>query len=241
MTHPGWRSFYWSLCGWLASAAHAQDPRAIVEQTRKVYAEMQTYQDVGAQMRDGPIQRAYPRDSRRSFQTIFDRRAGYAFAFREEEEIRGRPWILLKLAWRNSEGSFSFLGHPGERRGGPVTERSSSEALSGLFAVTGCASNHLLSLLDSSLRYRGITPLAGNSFDYLGAELLEGIDCHRIRTHVAGSSTELWIGKSDFLIRQIHEFFAGTRTENRYYDIRINEPISSALLRIDPQALTGAE
>lgn len=69
----------------------------------------------------------------------------------------------------------------------------------------------------------------------LGEEGFEGIDCYRIQGGGRGGREfELWIGKSDHLIRKIQTTYSGSSTEEIHRGIMINQPISPEQLTFMP-------
>jgi len=69
----------------------------------------------------------------------------------------------------------------------------------------------------------------------LGEEVFEQADCYRIQGGGKGERQfEIWLGKSDYLIRKIRTTYPGFSSEEIHRGIAINEPTSPDMLSFTP-------
>ena len=68
-----------------------------------------------------------------------------------------------------------------------------------------------------------------------GEEVFEGTDCYRVRGDWQGDTYEVWIGKSDHLVRKIFATYADHQLEEIHREIAINEPIALGTFRFAPE------
>ena len=68
-----------------------------------------------------------------------------------------------------------------------------------------------------------------------GAELLEGVECDRIRGDFHGDPYELWIGKTDPLVRKIVASYRGSQMEEIHREVLVNQPIAPLLFKFEPE------
>lgn len=102
---------------------------------------------------------------------------------------------------------------------------------SGMF---GAYAYHVPTLLDenygSGTRLHEIA-----SPELVGEETFEDIACVRVRGSWHGDDYELWIGKSDHLIHKLHAESSDHALEEIHREIRIDQPIPSAVFRFAPE------
>jgi len=114
----------------------------------------------------------------------------------------------------------------------PVTMRSKVQlAGSKMF---GTYAYHIPTLLEAS--YGGPHRLHQLEQPTLvGEENFEGVECYRIRGDWQGDPYEVWLGKTDFLVRKITAYYKGYGMEEIHRDIAINEVISKETFEFAPE------
>jgi outer membrane lipoprotein-sorting protein len=102
---------------------------------------------------------------------------------------------------------------------------------SGLF---GAYAYHIPSLLDPSYgarkRLHELTSVV-----VLADEAFEGVDCHHLRGKWEGDDYEIWMGRSDHLVRRIVAKYADHQLEEIHRDIVIDQPIPKEDFRFSPE------
>ena len=98
----------------------------------------------------------------------------------------------------------------------------------------GTYAYHVPTLLEAS--YGGKKRLHEmDSATLAGEEAVDGVDCYRIRGTFHGDPYELWLGKSDYLVRKIVATYAGNQMEEIHRDVAVGIPIAPAVFKFAPE------
>lgn len=116
--------------------------------------------------------------------------------------------------------------------GKAVTTRPKVQlAGSGMF---GTYAYHIPTLLQPS--YGGHRRLHELSTPTLaGEEVFEGVDCHRIKGLWQSGTYEVWLGKTDHLVRKVVATHTDHQVEEIHREIAINQPIPPEVFRFAPE------
>jgi len=138
-----------------------------------------------------------------------------------------------RVVWSNGKNAFTYWEPDRYEK-----EKYLGLAIAGATGVSS-GSAHTVSrlLLEDEVNGFSVTDLNGTSL--LGEELFEGVLCYHIKgAHPDGQFYELWIGKSDLLLRKVREESKDSNTVRTEEEIRrnihVNEPIANALFDYKP-------
>lgn len=201
------------------------------------YASCSSYQDTGV------VETTYDettsgRIEKKPFKTYFQRPALFRFEWIDYSPYKnGR----VNIVWSNGKDTFTYWE--------PDRYEKDESLVMGIAGATGVSSGaaHTLSrlLMEEIMSGFALTDLTDLSI--VGSEQFEGELCYRINgKHPSGSVFELWIGKSDYLVRKLRtrskfESFS-TLEEEIHRNIKINAPIASSVFNFKPPiALTPRE
>ena len=115
-----------------------------------------------------------------------------------------------------------------------ATSRDVSAVIAQFTGVSGRAVHNIPSLLQANFGgqeylYRISSP------QVLGEDVFEQTDCYRIQGKGRGERLlELWIGKSDYLIRKVQTTYSDFSSEEIHRGIAINQPVSPLMLSFTP-------
>ena len=114
----------------------------------------------------------------------------------------------------------------------PVTMRAKVQlAGSKMF---GTYAYHIPTLLESSYGGpRRLHQLEGSTL--AGEETFEGVECYRIRGDWQGDPYEIWLGKTDFLVRKITATYKGYAMEEIHREIMVNQSIPKETFQFAPE------
>ncbi|HSH39911.1 MAG TPA: DUF2092 domain-containing protein [Chthoniobacterales bacterium] len=98
----------------------------------------------------------------------------------------------------------------------------------------GTYAYHVPTLLEAS--YGGKKRLHElGSATMAGEENVEGVDCFRIRGEFHRDPYELWVGKSDQLIRKVVATYAGNQMEEVHRNVAVDTPIAAEIFNFAPE------
>ena len=98
----------------------------------------------------------------------------------------------------------------------------------------GTYAYHVPTLLEAS--YGGSKRIHElSSPELAGEETLDGVECHRIRGQFHGDPYELWLGKSDHLLRKVVATYAGNQMEETHREVTVNAPIPPQMFQFAPE------
>lgn len=144
-----------------------------------------------------------------------------------------------RVVWSNGQDAFSYW----------EPDRYEKKEYLGL-AIAGATgvsrgSSHTVSrlLLTDEVSGFRVTDLEDTSL--LGEEIFEGVLCYHIKgTHPHGGFYELWIGKSDRLLRKVRQETRDsdktTTQEEIRRNIHVNQPIANAVFDYKPPIVYAA-
>jgi len=214
-------------------AAQTETAATIVERMLKAYADAASYQDEGVTLSRNP---AKPEPDEIVFATYFRRQDYFRFDW-----TRHHPYPPLRhlktyaVVWSDAAGSHSFRKPPSSTGPGLPSELKDVEnmgmAIAGATGVSHGAAHHVLRLLSSKVGGFSLGQLESPTL--VGTEEIEGTPCYHLTGNHrrGGSPYELWVGKTDYLIRKIsrQNGASGNLQEETRRNIRINQPIPDSV------------
>jgi outer membrane lipoprotein-sorting protein len=201
------------------------------------YAGCSSYQDTGV-VETTFDETTSGRIEKKPFKTYFQRPTLFRFEWIDYSPYKdGR----LNIVWSNGKEAFTYWQPDRYEK-----EESLSMGIAGATGISSGAAHTLSRLLmEDIMSGFALTDLTDLSI--VGSEQFEGEWCYRISgKHPSGSLYELWIGKSDYLVRKLRrrskfENFS-TLEEEIHRDIKINVPIARSVFNFKPPiALTPRE
>ena len=137
-----------------------------------------------------------------------------------------------KIIWFNGKDAFSYWEPDIYEK-----EKTPGLAIAGATGISYGAVHTVLDLLIPEERGGSILKRL-TSVSLLGEELFEGTPCYRIKATLDDDLVELWIGKSDFLLRKFRQeakFRDGLRiTEEIRRKIQVDQSIPEAIFNYKP-------
>ncbi len=173
-------------------AGDSLSPFQIMEKTREKYASLISYSDEGqvvATLNDATINT--------SFTTRLARTNFYMIGWQQNvESFYSTNYSQAQAVWSSGCGNFLDTGM------GPQNEETREIALSKARENSGGAA---LTIPRAFFDIPWGDPLGDSWFaqDRETDEIVGGVDCYVVSTEIPGRSRTVWIGKQDFLIRQI--------------------------------------
>jgi outer membrane lipoprotein-sorting protein len=206
--------------------------RLLLDQMAEKYSRLVSYQD------DGVVITTYDEETggrieKLPFKTSFKRPNLFRFEWTD--------YFLSKLGkrrvvWSNGKDAFTYWEPDRYEK-----EKYLGLAIAGATGISG-GSAHTVPrlLLADEVSGLSVTDLKGISL--LGEEVFEGMPCYHIKgAHPHGEGFyELWIGKSDLLLRRVRQETKDsdskkvTTEEEIRRNIHVNEPIANALFDYKP-------
>jgi outer membrane lipoprotein-sorting protein len=186
------------------------------------YLNAKSYQDTGfVQIRSGKPSATKNRILN-TFSTFFARPESYRFQWRTDEEA-DNGW---KVIWTTGN-FFSTLNVNGERE----LEMDRGTTIAKSAAVTRGASQTVAALLSGTVR--GFRLSSMTQVTLIKKEIFDGENCYVLRGHhPLGFSIDVWISKSDFLIRKIRQMNGdGSFQEEVRQNIKLDVPIPQSIFQ----------
>jgi hypothetical protein len=114
------------------------------------------------------------------------------------------------------------------------TSRDVTTAIAGFTGISRRSVHNIPSLLQTNFGWQEFLNMI-SSPKVLGEETFEEIDCFRIQGEGRGERRfEIWIGKSDYLIRRVRTTYPNFCSDEIHRGIAINQPISPDMLSFAP-------
>jgi hypothetical protein len=122
-----------------------------------------------------------------------------------------------------------------------VTRHDVTSTIAQFTGTSGRSAHNIPSLLQKNFGWQEyLYDIASPSV--LGEEVFEHVDCYRVQGAGHGERRfELWIGKSDYLIRKIKTTYSDFSNEEVHEGIEINQPIPPEMLAFSPPPPVAAE
>jgi outer membrane lipoprotein-sorting protein len=118
-----------------------------------------------------------------------------------------------KIIWSNGKDAFTYLEPDRYEK-----EEALSLAVAGATGISSGTVNTVLEMLRPN-EFGWWNPKTWKDLSLSGEELFEGVSCYRLKAKDGDDLVELWVGKSDFLLRKLRE-------ESEFGDgLRIKEEI----------------
>ena len=100
--------------------------------------------------------------------------------------------------------------------------------------MLGTYSYHVPTLLEAS--YGGRKRIHELSSPKLGGEeKIDGVDCMRISGEFHGDPYELWVAKSDHLVRKLVATYRGNQMEELHREIAVNPTLGPEVFKFEPE------
>lgn len=193
----------------MAQVPQKRDATSILNNMFRVYSRLGSYQDEGLLVttNDGPTGGTI---EKMPFKTSFKRPNLFLFEWTDYTISKlGRTHVI----WSNGKESFTYWEPDLYEKA-----ESLSLAVAGATGITARTVNTVSDLLlpdelgPSTLK--GLTKIS-----ILGDEVIEGVRCYHLKATAVDEPVELWIGKTDFLLRKF-------RRETKFSDtLRITEQL----------------
>ena len=198
----------------LAQTSLKPNATSILNNMFRVYSRSTSYQDEGILVttRDEPTGGTI---EKMPFKTFFKRPNLFRFEWTDYGATKlGRT----KMIWFDGKQAFTYWEPDYYEK-----EESLNLAIAGVSGVSDEAVNTVSDLLMPDRTTRSTLKKLVN-VSVLGEEIFEGVRCYRIKGKEGNSSLELWIGKTDFLLRKL-------RKESKYENqLRIHEETRRKIL-----------
>lgn len=203
--------------------------RLLLNRMEEKYSHLNSYQD------EGVVVTTYDEETggrieKLPFKTSFKRPNLFRFEWTD--------YFLSKLGkkrvvWSNGKSSFTYWEPDRYEK-----EEDLGLGIAGATGVSG-ASAHTVPRLLIADEVGGFSVTELEKTSLVGEEVFEGVRCYHIKgAHPNGEIYELWIGKSDLLLRKVRQITKdsnNTRTEEEIRrNIHVNEPIANALFDYKP-------
>lgn len=144
----------------------------------------------------------------------------------------GSPYQPQRYTMIWSDGNWTYSWEQGYPR--VATSRDVTAVIAQFTGVSGRAVHNIPSLLQANFGgqeylYRISSPKV------LGEDVFEETDCYRIQGKGRGERLlEIWVGKSDHLIRKVRTTYSDSSREEVHHGIAINQPVSPLMLSFTP-------
>ncbi len=211
-----------------SSVATSQEAApSVLAKMAETYAGLRSYQDSGS-VRYGIL----GTEQEVTFKTAFVRPNGFRF-----EWISHHPFAPLKFVKTRSVVRFDgakaytwnkfYLKEATERQ-----DESLSLAVAGATGVSAGSAHRIATLLIPDLWKDGAF---GSSMSKLGdakvvgTEVLDGVDCYRVSGSHRNERMDLWIGRSDYLLRKVEHQLMGSKNVELHQSLVVNQEVSPAL------------
>jgi hypothetical protein len=194
----------------LAGFAKEEDASSVLARAKQRYRGLKTYQDRGSvryHLVDG--------DQEVRFETAFVRSSRFRFEWSKGHPFPPlRRFVTRNVIWSDGDAAYTWTKYPGqaatERK-----ERSLATAVAGATGVSSRSAHVIATLLMADLWRQepfGDSVLNLKGALRVGAESIDGVDCHRLRgMDWRGDPIELWLGKVDLMLRRSERILAGTK------------------------------
>jgi len=210
----------------LPAQTEAPSAQTLLDQMEKTYAELDSYSDTTFARYRNPD----GTEGARADCKVWFVRSGF---FRIDGESRRREGSPPKreVMWSDGETVRSWSTATA------VTIREKVQlAGSKMF---GTYAYHIPTLLEASYAGpRRLHQLGAPAMN--GEELVDGVDCYRIKGDWDGDPYEIWLGKTDSLVRKIAANYKGYGLEELHRSIVVNEAIPTEVFQFAPENEAGA-
>ena len=144
----------------------------------------------------------------------------------------GSPYQPERYTVIWSDGNWTYSWQQSYPR--VATSRDVTAVITQFTGVSGRAVHNIPSLLQANYGWQEYLSRI-SSPEVLGEEVFEKTDCYRIQGKSRGTRQfELWIGKSDYLIRKVRTTYSDFSSEEIHRGIKINQPVSPLMLNFTP-------
>jgi outer membrane lipoprotein-sorting protein len=196
-------------------------PEFLLKQMEAAYARLQSYSDNSVALYRNPDG---SERSRVEFKIWFARPSAFRIDAQSTRADSGAT--RREVMWSDGQNARTWASDK------PVVNLDKIQiAGSRMF---GTYAYHVPTLLEASyggkkrIHELGSATLAGD-------EVVDGVDCHRIRGDFHGDPYELWIGKTDHLLRKIVASYRGNQMEEVHREVAANAPIPLGVFKFAPE------
>lgn len=192
------------------------------------YVSLSTYQDEGIVVSryDDAVTRG--QIERLPFQTLFKRPNLFRFEWAEFSSIAHGTRSVI---WSNGKEAFTYWE--------PDTYEKNTDLESAIAGATGISSGAAYTVSHLLMELSGSNLLTLENLSLAGEEEFERVLCYHLKgKHPNGTLFELWIGKSDLLVRKLRKEINlvgySTTEEEIHRNIRVNGPIAKEVFDFKP-------
>jgi hypothetical protein len=208
------------------TAGLALTARQVIDRMSQAYSTAQSYSDTGLvrEVTPGPKNSSIKLIT--SFNTYFVRPDNYRF----EWKAVGGDEPGWKVIWSNGGTFFSL--NPG---GQPVRETRTGRTIGSAAVVSRGASHTIAALLTTQISGFRITQIRHASLER--NEVFEGDRCYVVKGfHPLGFPVELWISRSNFMLRKSREIGKDGRIQEEIRrSITVDRPILPSTFEFNPR------
>ena len=192
-----------------------------LKQMEAAYAQLQSYSDNSVALYRNPDG---TERSKVNFKIWFARPASFRIDAQSTRPEGGPP--RREVLWTDGEKARAWsLGKP------VVNLDKIQIAGSRMF---GTYAYHVPTLLEPSYGGRKRIHELGSP-KLAGEEAIDGVDCIRIRGDFHGDPYELWLGKSDHLVRKLVASYGGNQMEEIHREIAVNPTLPPDVFKFAPE------
>jgi outer membrane lipoprotein-sorting protein len=201
------------------------DGNEVVRRMAVAYESAKSYQDEGI-VQSSRSSKPESYELINSFKTYFVRPAQLRFQWNEAEPGRRTQAYII---WSDGKTVQSYSHLMGLEK-----EKSLSSAVAGATGISRGAAHTVSTLLLREVSGFRLTEM--ERLTLLRKEYFEGVDCFVVRGyHPFGFPIDIWIGKSDFLLRRMREQNDdGTVDEEIRRNVKLGEPIAEDVFQFTP-------
>jgi outer membrane lipoprotein-sorting protein len=207
--------------------------KSILKRMARTYASVKSYADSGVVH---TYQNGVDDPASLSFSIRYLRPDHFKF---EMTQNIGSPYFpeTYTVMWYNGNATYYWeREHPQL-----VTRDDVTSTIATFTGVSSRSAHNIPSLLQKNFGWQEyLYDLASPTV--LGEEVLEHVDCYRVQGVGRGERRfELWLGKSDYLIRKIKTTYPNFYTEEIHQGIAIDRPMSREMLTFSPPPAIASE
>ena len=199
-------------------------PEQLARKMAEQYSSISSYQDYGVVE---TIEKSGRRRTNLSFKTYFTRPRLLRFQWVDHTALSAPGRSIVWYDGRQAYGYHAYEPDKVEK------EESLSMAVAGATGISLGSAHTVPALLTTEIG--GFTLRDLEKLTLSGQERFEGEDCYILKgNHPNGDTYELWVSKSDYLLRKLREPSTDGFDETTYRDVKINEPLPAETFQIKP-------
>jgi len=206
--------------------AQAPNPSTLLERMARAYGSVKSYADSGVvyEYRNGAREEASI-----NFRIHYARPGHLRFEMTDNIGSSHFPEDY-RVLWSYGNATYSWWQSYPQIQ----TSRDVTTAIAGFTGISRRSVHNIPSLLQTNFGWQEYLYKI-SSPRVVGEEVFEQIDCYRIEGEGKGERRfEIWVGKSDSLVRKVRTTYPTFSSEEIHRGIAINQPISPEMLSFSP-------